>query len=253
MTKILTIEISQENIRLSSIVGETIINSSTSKIEGVSVREKKDSLSKTFKNSSFLNNSFDEMILSWESQQATIVPSTVFEDSISRDIFKLCFGEVREDYSIDFNRIAELSVVNVYEIPDWVKSFFVMKFPRIIIQHGSSHTLRTIIKSNAFNLKINLITYSDFFHLTIVKHNELELNTTFSYQSVEDIIYHLTFTLQQKELLNQKGSIELCQGLNSDRETLEKVKEGLLKLSEYKQISTSPIDNFTINSQLLCV
>ena len=87
----------------------------------------------------------------------------------------------------------------------------------------------------------------------MVKHNNLEFYSFFNQQSAEDIIYHLTFALQQKDFLNEKGTVELINGLGTQHDLLKDVQSGLEKISEYKLLKVEAIENFTSKSQLLCV
>ena len=253
MTKHLTVEISDDLVQFVFLRDNIVVNHHQSEITGIHSSEKKTSLEKAFQSTSFINESFDEVMLAWVSDKSTLVPNAIFADSNAHDIFKLCFGANKEEHDVDYNRISELSVINVYQVPNWIKSFFVLKFPRIVIQHSGSHTVRKVLNSNAFKLKATAVVYQGNFHLSIVKHNNLEFYSFFDQQSVEDIIYHLTFALQQKELLNEKGTLELISGLGTDFDLLNKIQSGLEKISEYKQLKVESIENFTSKSQLLCV
>ena len=184
----------------------------------------KDQLSKEFESNSIYEADFDEITLSWSSDKTTLVPNSIFSESSPQAIFELCYG--KNDADVDYNRISELSVVNVYEIPEWIKRFFVIKFPRISIQHEGSMLLRKVLNENAFKLKCSIVIYKSHFQLIISKHNELTFYSNFDYQAAEDIIYHVMFVLQQKELLSEQGSFELISALGATKETIESIQTG---------------------------
>lgn len=208
-------------------------------------------LSKEFESNSIFQQEFDEITLSWSSEKTTLVPNAVFGESNPQAIFKLCYGENEAD--VDYNRISELSVVNIYEIPEWIKRFFVIKFPRINIQHEGSIILRKALNENAFKLKCTVVIYKNHFQLIISKHNELIFYSNFDYQSSEDIIYHIMFVLQQKELLSENGAFEIINGLGINDDVISSVISGFNKISDLKSFTINTPDNFISKAHLLCV
>lgn len=211
----------------------------------------KEQLTIEFDSNSIYSTDFDEITLSWSSNKTTLVPNSIFSESSPQAIFELCYGKNETD--VDYNRISELSVVNVYEIPEWIKRFFVIKFPRINIQHEGSMLLRQVLNENAFKLKCSIIVYKNHFQLIISKHNELTFYSNFEYQSAEDIIYHVMFALQQKELTTEQGSFELVKGIGASSETIESVQAGFNRINDIKSFTINITDNFIQKAHLLCV
>lgn len=249
----LGINISESYVEFSILTGGSEINSIKTAYKGKSDEDRKSAVRKILEDNSILNNDFENVTLAWCHPHSTLVPSSVFAESSPQDIFRLCFGDDISGGSVDFNRIHELSVVNVYAIPDWVKSLFVIKYPRIVIQHAGTHQIRETLGSNAFYPKASLVIHEEFFRLTIVKHNNLEFYSSFTYQSAEDIIYHLNFVLQQKEMLNEKGMVELAAGTMENAEIIEQILGGLGKIQHLKKMKLENRVGFLSKSQLLCV
>jgi len=249
----LTIEVANQFIQLTSFHEETIQQQVTIQINLSDESIRKEELNTCFEQNPFLSASFDEISLSYASKESSLVPNSIFAESSPVSIFKLCFGEPKENFSVDFNRIAELSIVNVYSISNWVKQFFVLKFPRIIIQHEGTHSLRKILNSETFHLKVSLIFHENYFCMTIVKHSNLEFYSFFDYQNDEDIIYHLLFALQQKELINEKGILELMNCIDSKTKSFVSLKENIKRIKELSALKVNEKNNFIAQSQLLCV
>jgi hypothetical protein len=61
------------------------------------------------------------------------------------------------------------------------------------------------------------------------------------------------FTLQQKELIGDTGSIQICGGVASSTEKLTELSEKLSSLQDLTQMKVLFNADFTINSQKLCV
>ena len=213
----------------------------------------KDTLNQAISDSSFLSEDFDEVTLAWNTDKSTLVPNSIFAESDAQSIFQLCFGDKINKSEIDYNRIWEAGVVNVFEIPTWIKSFFVIKFPRIILQHLGTHALRSSLDNNAFYLKATLIINEGYFHLSMIKHNQVQFYSFFDSQSVEDVIYHLVFALQQKEFTEEKGSIELVAGNGQTEDRLNEIKSGLEKIKDLSAFNINLVTDFIPKAQQLCV
>lgn len=249
----LAIEIAEHSVRFVSIRDKSIVNDFELAFSSENEQSIQAEIELALESNSSLHKDFDDYSLSWSNKRSSLVPNSIFADSSAQSIHQLCFGKDTTTNDIDYNRIAELSIVNVFDVPLWIKGFFVRRFPRIIIQHQGSHILRNIISSNAFYLKVNLILEKDFFNLIIVKHNNLEFYSFFDYSTHEDIIYHLLFALQQKEFSNEKGTLEIVKGLGVSPGIIEDIMSTLEKVKDLNQISPKVIEHFIAKSQQLCV
>lgn len=249
----LAIQLAANAIQFVVIKDDFVSHTSNVVFENSLDSDQKDSIESHISSTSQLNNDFDEVTLSWSFKRSTLVPNAIFADSSAKAIYELCYGKDSSEHDIDYNRISELSVINVYEIPVWIKRFFVIKFPRIVIQHEGSHVIRKSLNSEAFKLKTTAILYKNYFQLTIVKHNNLEFYSCFDYQNHEDIIYHLMFALQQKEMTNETGTMEFILGPNIEKEILSKLKTDLERVQDLKKLKFAQPDHYIAKSQLLCV
>lgn len=248
----LSIEIAEEAVCFSSIRGES------SQKHHFFFNDRKDHAVKnqleTFLlDSGIAHESFDEYLVSWSSKQTTLVPANVFTETTPSDIIKLCFGNQITSNDIDYNRLAEIGLVNVFYIPLWVKSFFVIKYPRAIIQHEATHILRGIFAGSTFKLKTVLVVYQTYFLVCIVKENKLQFYSVFDFQQVEDIVYHLMFTLQQKAYAKEPMTMQVCPGVGSSAALIEELTAALREFPSTTNNSIQVDSNFIINSQQLCV
>lgn len=200
--------------------------------------------------STFLHT--DDSSLSWAAARSTLVPNAIFNDSGAEDIFRLCYGDSFDPDDVDYNRIAEHGIIHVFEIPLWLKRYFVLKLPRIVIRHEGTHLLRKIMES-AFKPKASIILHAEYFLLTLVKHNQLEFFSTFSCQSAEDVLYHTMFALQQKEWQNTAGNIEIVITGDTPEGWPEALALGISKIADLRNMDVQQPKEFVAQSQLLCV
>lgn len=249
----LGINLSESYVECTVLSEATEVFRFSSSFYGKTDEERKEALRKLLNETKELSGTFENVSLAWCHPHSSIVPASVFSESTPKDIFRLCFGADAAEGSIDHNRIFELSVVNVYAIPDWVKSLLVIKYPQIIMQHSGTHQIRQALQRDAFYTKATLIVHDSYFRITIVKHNKLEFYSSFDYQTAEDIIYHLNFVLEQKELRNEKGRIEIGTVGPIEQSLVNETLEGLMKLQHLQQMKHEFDATYLTKSQLLCV
>lgn len=194
---------------------------------------------------------YSEVSVSWIHILAQLIPSAVFEPKAVEDLFTACFTREPGSTELDYNRISELSVVNIYEIPRWVKSFFVMKFPRAVIQHEYSHQLRGVIR-DAFRLNIQANIYPERMSVQIAERNELLFCNTYEIQHLNDALYYLTFALQQLQLKDKTGKLNFHLQGNADI-TPEDLSKSLRQIDLFSQLEIRFDSEKTIKYHQLCV
>lgn len=213
----------------------------------------KEQLEQIFQEKKYKEIPFDEYTVSWYTPNSTLLPNNVFTETKPEDSFRLCFNKDVPNSHIDYNRISELSIVNVFDIPLWVKSFFVIKFPRIVIQNEGSLLLRYLFSSSTLAFQSVITIHQDSVCILIVKENSLQFYSHFNYINSDDIVYHLMFILQQLKAVGEKGVINLVKGVGSLDEIVEEVKVKLLKLKDLDTLEIKINSHILIKSHLLCV
>lgn len=250
--KHLLIELSENAVRFAASTGDALEK------HAFFFKDKKDyrykeQLDEFLIESGLKQQDFDECSISWSSKRSTLIPTNIFSESKPETLFHLCFGAEVTLSDIDYNRIPEQGLVNLFEIPLWVKSFFVIRYPRSVIQHEGSHLIRGMFSEASFKQKCVLLIYNDYFLLGIVKENKLQFYSVFDYQTNEDIIYHLMFTLQQKDFLKDVGVIQLYTGVGSNDQNINELMQKLQSLADFKKATITVNNDFIINSQKQCV
>lgn len=232
--KILIVELSSYGVKFTQFDGETISLSNHQEFKGSSEIDYKEQLTAYILQQKIDFSTQDEVLVSWSSKETSLVPAGIFAESNAEAIYKLCFHVDIPQQQVDYNRIPELQLVNVFDIPLWVKSFFVLKFPRVIIQHEGTHLLRSIFKGSTFKTSCSILLHKEYFSLTIVKANNLQFYSTFEYQTADDVIYYLSYTLQQKEMADSLSEIRLMNGVLTEFNINQQIKVLLEKLPIYK-------------------
>lgn len=187
--------------------------------------------------------------LSAGSERNTLIPTSLFNFSDVDHIFKLNYPLPHEQ--LDYNRLAELSIVNIYEMPLWIKSLFVVRFPRIKILHRSTVILRGVFDQAIFKPKINLFVEEGQFYLLITDKSKLTFFNRFDYKSIADLVYYVLFVLEQKELDVNQFELLL---FGTDQKWLADSKiQDFFEKKIYIHDKQSLAKNFILTKQLLCV
>ncbi len=91
-----------------------------------------------------------------------------------------------------------------------------------------------MLKNNASNLKIEVSVFPDLMILSLVEKNEIILCNSYEINHVNDVIYYLSFALQQKNLLQTKGKLNFgIHAFSSIKE--DDLSENLKKIDLFSQ------------------
>ena len=247
----LSIEVVGGRIQFSSFKNQTLLNQYKIKVDENNYSLLSEEIDQHISSNHFITKEHDEVTLSVATNKSSVVPTNVFGESSAKEIYHLCFGDTEKE--IDYNRISELGIVNVFNYSSWIKRYFVMKFPRVIFQNEATNVLRQVMSDNSFFVKLTVIVHKEFFQLTISKHNELVYYSFFDCQNYEDIIYHMLFTLQQKELADEKGTIVISKAFDADKELTDQLIKDIAKVKDFSKLNVQQVEDYISKSHFLCV
>lgn len=251
--KQLIVDIDSESVRFTRLDGVTVEKEFHFKFKDKSDFAYKDQLDLFLTKSDFRSLEWDEFSLSWFSEKSSLMPFAIFNESNYVKIFELAYGNSTDEKNIDFNRIPEFSVVNIYEIPMWVKSFFVTRFPRMVLQHEGSHAIRGLISGAGFGLNILISLHENQFLLLATYQNELKYYNTFEYHTAEDIVYHTAHVLQQNNWQNTKGKLRFVPSIQESDEKADQAREMLQNLAPFQHLIFEDTPYLLSQFQILCV
>ena len=192
---------------------------------------------------------YSDYILTAGSIRNTLVPTSIFNHSKPAEIFQLNYSAPFDN--LDYNRIAELDIVNIYELPMWIKSAFVIRFPRVKMVHRSTVLLKGIFNQPSSGQKLHLFIEKDSFYFFITEKNKLQYFNRFDYKALADIVYHVLFVLEQKEIPQEKIDFHLY-GISQDW-TYAKEFRSFFKNEPTISDKSEQAEHFMLAKQLLCV
>ncbi len=197
----------------------------------------------------FFKFDFHDTVLSSGKDRNTLVPVEIFNHTKAPDVFRLNFTEPFDN--VDYTRISELGIVNVYEFPMWIKSLFVVKFPRIKIVHRSTVFLRAMFDQPSFRTKIHLLVEAGQTYVGITSKSRLQFLNLFPCRSASDIAFHALFVMEQRNIDRKELEI-VVYGKPVDwneRAELEKLMEQKVNIGN----TVEQNEDFLLYKHLLCV
>ncbi|WP_066217982.1 DUF3822 family protein [Formosa haliotis] len=160
-----------------------------------------DHVESLFKTEQSLQQNFNNIQLVHCNELSTLVPSPLFSEDHLADYLKFNTKILKSDF-ITYDTIEANDSVNVYVPYVNVNNFIYDQFGEFTFKHYSTILIERILQleKNANQPKLYIHVSSRHFELISVNSGELQFYNTFEYNSKEDFIYYLLFTLEQLKL-----------------------------------------------------
>ena len=167
--------------------------------------------------SRILDRSYAETHCFFNFREALIIPENKFSISAAEDFLSLVYGEsTRDDVKHDTIHAGE-KMVNAYRIKktlhEWVGRQFILYQP---------HHTYTQILSGLFSKEIRVIpfvklqVYKEHMIAAVTKDGKLQLIQSFSYQTEDDILYHIMNINKQFNIHNNAADLEISGRIQTD-------------------------------------
>jgi len=195
---------------------------------------------------------FEAFSCSYSQEQSTLVPMLLFGESKPDALLNFTSHQAIPHDEIDYNRLPEWNMVNVFRLPMWIKSALVIKIPRIVIQHELSHVLRFLTTGSTIPQRSQLILQEGHFCLVVRKDGVIAHGSYQSYQSAEDILYHILYTYQQLAITT-KGELFIQAGTVALKTTADEIQQLMQPIPIFQPITVTTHLHEHIKFQTLCV
>lgn len=224
-----------------------ILKAASCKLSGRVPELKKEEASDFLRKEDLLD--FDgEVSLSYWGSRTTLIPQFIYGESNAKDIFELSFGVTKN--IIEHTRFFEQALINVYEIEEWIKRFMVIRYPRINMQHETTHLLRGIFEKNTFQPTIHLAVKGNIFFLFAVSKNQLDFFNTFDFTNTEDLLYYTLHTVNNLNYNSKDWSL-VWHSDELEQTAIDSFSEQLKRSAKTQKIDIRQVSQ--IKHQLLCV
>lgn len=198
------------------------------------------------------SSNYTNFSCSYASTHFTLVPTPLFATNKADKLLQFTQSEIIPKGETDYNRLMEWNVVAVYQLPLWIKSVLIVKYPRIVIQHELTHVLRSLQVGPQSITKIEIVLQEEIFLIVIRKESTIVHATAHVYQAIEDVLYQ-TLTCIQKLIITEKIVVSISA---SQQEIVAKATHFVTLASKLPPFESATFDispTKHIQHQILCV
>jgi len=162
---------------------------------------------------------FKDVSVIHQNELATLVPQTLYDDSIKADYLKFNSKILQTDY-ITTDDIAVNESVNIYVPYVNINNYIFETFGEFIYKHSSSVLIESVLKSqaNSEEQEVYINTNATSIEVLVVEKGQLQLFNVFEYQSKEDFIYYILFVFEQLHLNVETTVVKLSGSIDKDDE-----------------------------------
>ncbi|MEY8848938.1 DUF3822 family protein [Psychroserpens sp. XS_ASV72] len=228
-------------IRLSGL-SFCILNRSSHTIEHLShvAFEKKSTpfellnkLKATIEGNSIFNQEFDSILCIHQNELSTLVPQALFDENQLANYLKFNAKILKTDF-ISYDSISSNESVSVY-VP-WVNinNYLFDTLGSFVYKHASTILIDTVLQYSSEEKDNSLYINVDAFHFEIiaVKASQVLLYNSFDYNTPEDFIYYILFSIEQLKMNPETVKVFLS-GAISEEDSLYKILYKYVRFVEF--------------------
>lgn len=170
-----------------------------------------------FKNEKSLQQDFEFVNVIHQNNLSSLVPNQYFKDNDLNNYLKYSIKTITTDLIV-YDDLNFIKAKNVYVPFVNINNFIFQNFGEFEYKHHSSILLEKLISQsdNSLNFFVNIS--QSLFDIVVLKDSQILFYNIFEYQTKEDFIYYILFTLEQLELSSEETNISLTGNIDEHSE-----------------------------------
>ena len=170
-----------------------------------------------FKNEKTLQQDFETVSVVHQNNLSTLVPNQYFKDDDLNKYLKYSVKTITTDLIV-YDDLNFIKAKNVYVPFVNINNFIFQNFGEFEYKHHSSILLEKLFSQsdNSLNFFVNIS--QSLFDIVVLKDSKILFYNIFEYQTKEDFIYYILFTLEQLELSSDNTNVSLLGDINKQSE-----------------------------------
>lgn len=155
----------------------------------------------TLDTNTIFEQNFDSVLLIYQNELSTCVPKTLFNEDNSADYLKFNAKILNTDF-IAYDEIKANDSINVFVPYVNINNYIFDRFGAFEYKHASTVLIESLLikERQSEEKKIFINVSKNYFEIIAILNHNLEFYNTFEYQSKEDFIYFILFTIEQLKL-----------------------------------------------------
>ena len=170
-----------------------------------------------FKNEKTLQQDFETVSVVHQNNLSTLVPNQYFKDDNLNKYLKYSVKTITTDLIV-YDDLNFIKAKNVYVPFVNINNFIFQNFGEFEYKHHSSILLEKLFLQSDDSLNFFVNISQSLFDIVVLKDSKILFYNNFEYQTKEDFIYYILFTLEQLELSTDKTKVSLLGDINKQSE-----------------------------------
>jgi hypothetical protein len=149
-----------------------------------------------------LNLKYKSVDIVYSSENFTMVPQPFYQQGAADKFFGFNH-EIEKGYLTDKTLMPKAEAWCIFNIPENLKEFLALKFPKATIRHNLFPLMERALKENKNfpdRKQIHVNFFRTYFELVVLSGSKLMLCNQFSYASENDVIFYVLYVFEQLKL-----------------------------------------------------
>ena len=150
-----------------------------------------------------LNLKYKSVEIVYSSENFTLVPQVFYQQGAADKFFGFNH-EIERGFVVDKTLLTKAEAWCIFNIPENLKEFLVLKYPKATIRHNLYPLVERALKENKNfpeRKQVHLNFFRSYFELIVLSGTKLKLCNQFNYSGENDISYFVLYVFDQLKLL----------------------------------------------------
>lgn len=149
----------------------------------------------------FITREFLSKSISFVNFPNTLIPKEFYNEKDKKNIFSVNHSLTNEELVIDE---LKSKIINLYAIPNTIFQTVKNVIPEAIIRSNSSILINNFLSLNNLQETMFLFLKDSYINIVVTKGNKLIFQNKFEYQTKEDLLFYVLFSIQQLNFSNEE-------------------------------------------------
>lgn len=149
----------------------------------------------------FITREFLSKSISFVNFPNTLIPKELYNEKDKKNIFSVNHSLTNEELVIDE---LKSKIINLYAIPNTIFQTVKNVIPEAIIRSNSSILINNFLSLNNLQETMFLFLKDSYINIVVTKSDDLIFQNKFEYQTKEDLLFYVLFSIQQLNFSNEE-------------------------------------------------
>ena len=149
----------------------------------------------------FITREFLSKSISFVNFPNTLIPKELYNEKDKKNIFSVNHSLTNEELVIDE---LKSKIINLYAIPNTIFQTVKNVIPEAIIRSNSSILINNFLSLNNLQETMFLFLKDSYINIVVTKGDSLIFQNKFEYQTKEDLLFYVLFSIQQLNFSNEE-------------------------------------------------